>query len=156
LHPIRKLAHLEVAVKQLISRVGVLSAVGALALAGALGQAAVANAATFSGKWSVSAVLDGTTNTASHATNSTGEVSSCVTVTSLEGVGGVWSYELIWFDGGKNKVLWHSGDFEGKATVCSPTKKPGRNDKVYDHIILENAGADPLVKDSGTYSINTH
>jgi hypothetical protein len=143
-------------VKQLMSRVGILSAVGAVALTGALAQTAVANAATFQGRWSVTAVLDGVTNTASHTTNSTGEVSSCVRVTSLEGVGGVWSYQLIWFDGGRNKVLWHSGEFEGKATICSPVRKPGRNDRVYDHIILQNAGADPLVKDSGTYSINTH
>jgi hypothetical protein len=143
-------------VKRAMSRVGILSAVGALALAGSLSQAGVANAATFSGKWSLTAALDATTNTASHATNSTGEVSSCVSVTSLGGVGGVWSFQLIWYDGGKNKVLWHSGDTEGKATVCSPAKKPGKNDKIYDHIILINAGADPEVMDSGTYSINTH
>ncbi len=142
--------------KRAMSRVGILSAVGTLALVGSLSQAGIANAATFSGNWKVTAVLSGTTNTASHTTNSTGEVSSCVTVKSLGGIGGEWSYELIWFDGGKNKVLWHSGDFEGKATVCSPIKKPGKNDKVYDHIILINAGADPEVQDSGTYSINTH
>lgn len=142
--------------KRMMSRAGILSAVGALALAGSLSQAAVANAATYHGKWKLTAVLTATTNTASHTTNSTHEASSCVTVTSLGGVGGEWSYELIWYDGGKNKVLWHSGDFEGKATVCSPIKKPGGNDKVYDHIILFNAGADIEVQASGTYSINTH
>jgi len=143
-------------VKRIMSRVGILSAVGALALAGSLSQAAIANAATYSGRWSLTAVLSATTNTASHTTNSTHEVSTCVTVTSTGGVGGEWSYELIWFDGGKNKVLYHSRDFEGNSTHCSPIKKPGGNDKVYDHIILINAGADIEVQAAGTYSINTH
>jgi hypothetical protein len=134
----------------------VLSAVGALGLVSSAVQATAAEAATYGGRWSITAGLDGVTNTRSYVTAS-GKVSTCVSVTSTEGVGGSWSYQLIWYDGGRNKVIWHSGDYEGHARVCSPVKRPGgRNDKVYDHIILYNAGADPIVKDAGTYSFNTY
>ena len=71
-------------------------------------------------------------------------------------MGGVWSFELIWYDGGKNKVLWHSGDKRGKGTACSPVERPGGNDKVYDHIILINSGPGAEVTDSGKFSINTY
>lgn len=91
-------------------RLALLSGVAALVLAGSALQAGVANAATFSGRWSITAVLDGTHNTASYKTNSTHKISSRVSVTSTAGVGGVWSFELIWYDGGKNKVLWPSGE----------------------------------------------
>jgi hypothetical protein len=137
-------------------RLALLSGLGALMLAGSLLQTGVANAATFSGKWSITAVLSGTHNTASYKTNSTHKVSSCVSVTHTGGVGGEWSFQLIWYDGGKDKVLWHSGDHEGNARVCSAVEKPGGNDKIYDHIILINAGADPEVQASGTYSVNTY
>jgi hypothetical protein len=137
-------------------RLALFSGVGALMIAGSVLSAGVANAATFSGKWSITAFIDGIHNTRTYTTNSTRKVSTCVSVTKLGGVGGVWSYELVWVDGGKNKVLWHSGDFEGKARVCSPVKKPGRNDRVYDHIILINAGSGVAVTDSGTYSFNTY
>ena len=128
----------------------------ALVFAGAMLQTGVANAAIFSGNWSITTALSGTHNTPSYKTNSTHKISSCVSVTSFAGTGGVWSFELIWYDGGKNKVLWHSGDFEGKARVCSPIKKPGGNDTIYDHIILFNAGAGIEVTDSGKYTFNTY
>lgn len=137
-------------------RLALLSGLGALMLAGSVLQAGVANAATYSGKWSLTAALEATHNTASYKTNSTHKVSSCVSVTSTGGVGGEWSFQLIWYDGGKDKILWHSGDHEGNARVCSAVEKPGGNDKVYDHIILINAGADPEVQASGTYSFNTY
>lgn len=137
-------------------RLALLSGFGALVLAGSVLQAGVANAATHSGRWSITAAISGTHNTPSFKTNSTHKVSSCVSVTSLGGVGGVWSFQLIWFDGGKNKVLWHSGDFEGKARVCSPVERPGGNDKIYDHMILFNDGSGIEVQDSGTYSIDTY
>jgi hypothetical protein len=140
----RKLAHLAAA------------AVGSAALAAMLVAPSAANAATYSGSWSLTAYIDAAHNTASYTTNSTHEVSSCVSVTSLAGVGGVWTFELVWYDGGKNVVLWISGDNEGKARVCSPVKKPGGNDKVYDHIILINAGAGIAVTDGGAYSFNTY
>ena len=137
-------------------RLVISSVIGMLALAGSVLQAAVANAATYSGNWSITTFIEGTHNTASYKTNSTHKVSSCVSVTSYQGSGGVWSFELIWYDGGKNKVLWHSGDYQGNARVCSPVKKPGGNNKVYDHIILINSGAGVAVTDSGKYSFNTY
>jgi hypothetical protein len=137
-------------------RLAFLSGFGALMLAGSVLQAGAANAATYSGRWSINAIIDGVHNTASYTTNTTHEVSSCVSVTSLEGVGGVWSFQLVWYDGGKNLVLWHSGDTEGKARICSPVEKPGNNDKVYDHIVLINAGAGLNVVDGGTYSFDTY
>jgi hypothetical protein len=137
-------------------RLALLSGLGVLVLAGSVLQGGVANAATYSGRWSITAVISGAHNTPSYKTNSTHKISSCVAVTSTSGVGGVWSYELIWYDGGKNKVLWHSGDFEGKTRVCSPVKKPGGNDKIYDRIILINDGSGLEVQDSGTYSFNTY
>lgn len=133
----------------------ILSAVAALGL-GTASQAGAAEAATYSGHWSVTAVIDGYTNTRSYVTNSTGKVSSCVTVTATGGVGGIWSFELVWYDSGKNRILWHSGDSEGHGRVCSPVKKPGRHDAVYDHIVLINAGAGLEVQDSGPYSFNTY
>jgi hypothetical protein len=137
-------------------RLALLSGLGALVLAGSVLQAGVANAATHSGTWSITAAIDATHNTPSYTTNSTHKVSTCVSVTGTAGVGGVWSFELIWVDGGNNKVLWHSGDFEGKARVCSPVEKPGGNDNIYDHIILINDGSGLEVQDSGTYSIDTY
>jgi hypothetical protein len=137
-------------------RLALCSGLGAMLLAGSVLQAGVANAATFSGRWSMTAFLYAVHNTASYKTNSTRKVSSCVTVTKLGGVGGVWNFQLTWVDGGKDKVLWHSGDFEGKARVCSPVEKPGRNARVYDHIVLLNDGAGVAVTDSGTYSFNTY
>jgi hypothetical protein len=136
-------------------RIALFSGLGALMLAGSVLTAGVANAATYSGKWSLTAFIEAVHNTASYKTNSTHKVSSCVSVTSTGGVGGVWSFQLTWVDGGKNKVLWHSGDMEGKARVCSPVEKPGANDRIYDHIILINAGAGVAVQDSGTYTFNT-
>ena len=138
------------------ARLAILPVICALVPAGTMLQAGVANAATFSGNWSITAAISGTHNTASYTTNSTHKISSCVSVTSYAGTGGVWSFELVWYDGGKDKVLWHSGDHEGKAKVCSPVEKPGGNDKVYDHIILVDAGAGVEVTDSGTYSFNTY
>jgi hypothetical protein len=137
-------------------RLALLPGLGALMVAGALLQAGVANAATYSGKWSITTPIGSTHNTPSYTTNSTHKVSTCVSVTSYAGAGGVWSYELVWYDGGKNKVLYHSGDYQGKATVCSPVERPGGNDKVYDHIILFNDGAGVEVTDSGNYSFNTY
>jgi hypothetical protein len=137
-------------------RLALLSGLGALVLAGSALQAGVANASTISGSWSLTAVLEATHNTASITTNSTHEVSGCVSVTSTAGVGGVWSFELIWYDGGQNKVLWHSGDHEGNARVCSPIEKPGGNDKVYDHIILINDGNGLEVTDSGAWSLDNY
>jgi hypothetical protein len=137
-------------------RLAILSGIGALAVAGSVVQPSIANAATFSGKWSITAVISGTHNTAKYTTNSTHKVSTCVSVTSTKGTGGVWSYQLIWYDGGKNKVLWHSGDHEGTGRICSPVKKPGGNDKVYDHIIVEDGGNGVEVTDSGTYTFNTY
>ena len=133
----------------------ILSAVAALGL-GTASQAGAAEATTYSGHWSVTAVIANYTNTRSYVTNITHKISSCVSVTATAGVGGVWSFELIWYDNGKNKVLWHSGEFEGHGRVCSPVKKPGRHDAVYDRIILQNAGAGLEVQDSGPYSFNTY
>jgi hypothetical protein len=138
------------------TRLAIVSGIGALAVAGSAFQPAIANAATYSGKWSITAVISGTHNTAKYTTNSTHKVSTCVSVTSTQGIGGIWSYQLIWYDGGKNKVLWHSGDHEGNARVCSPVEKPGGNDKVYDHIILEDAGNGVEVGASGNYTFNTY
>jgi hypothetical protein len=148
--------YLEVAVKRITSRVGILSAVGALALAGSLIQTAVANATVYPGNWALAAEGGASTQTPMHATNSTKEASTCVTVNKLSGIGGEWSFQLIWYDGGKDLVLYQSGDHAGKGTACSPIKKPGANDKVYDNIVLFNGGAGNVVQDSGTYSINNH
>lgn len=137
-------------------KLAVISGLGALAVLVSLNGPTAAEAATYSGNWSVAAVISGYTNTPRYTTNSTHEISSCVSVTSTSGVGGIWSYQLIWYDGGANKVLWHSGDYEGKAKVCSPVEKPGGNDKVYDHIVLEDAGNGVEVKASGSYTMNTY
>lgn len=134
----------------------IVSGIGALAVTGSVFLSSVANAATYSGNWSISAVLSGTHNTPEYTTNSTHKVSTCVSVTKLGGTGGIWSYQLIWYDGGNNKVLWHTGDHEGTGRVCSPVETPGGNDKVYDHIIVEDAGDGVEVTDSGTYSVNTY
>jgi hypothetical protein len=143
-------------VKRITSRVGILSAVGALALAGSLLQTAVANATVYPGTWGLTAEGGASTQTPMHATNSTKEASTCVTVNKLSGIGGEWSFQLIWYDGGKDLVLYQSGDHSGKSTACSPIKKPGANDKVFDNIVLFNGGAGNEVQDSGTYSINNH
>ena len=138
------------------TRLAIVSGIGVLAVAGSVFQPSIANAATYSGKWKISAALGGTYNTPMHATNSTHKVSTCVSVTSTQGIGGSWTFQLTWYDGGKNKVLWHTGDHEGTGRVCSPVEKPGGNDKVYTHIILQNDGSGLEVVDSGTYSINTY
>lgn len=139
------------------ARLSILSGLGVLMLAGTMFQAGIANAATYSGKWSLSAAISAATNSRMYTTNRTHKVSTCVSVTNHQGmVGGSWSFELIWFDGGKNKVLWHSGDYEGNVRKCSPVKRPGGNDKVYDRFILFNDGTGAEVKVSGKYTINTY
>ena len=138
------------------ARLALVPAFGVLMLAGSVFQAGVASAATYSGTWSLFAVAAPVTyDTPMHTTNSTHEVSTCVSVTKYSGGFSDWSVELIWWDGGQNKVLWHSGDYLGIARVCSPIEYPGGNDKVYTHIIIfPQSGIS--VQDSGNWSIDTY
>ena len=53
-----------------------LSGLGTLVLAGSVLQAGVANAATYTGRWSITATRGATHNTVSHTANSTHKVSS--------------------------------------------------------------------------------
>jgi hypothetical protein len=137
-------------------RLALVSGLSALALAGSVVQARVADAATYSGPWSAVVVAEKAVDTPMYKTNSAHKVSTCVKVTNLHSSAAAkWSYELIWYDGGKNKVLYHSPDHLGLGRDCSPVRKLGGNNKVYDKIILFNSSIGELVN-SGTYFFNTY
>ena len=133
-------------------RAGALSIVGALALAGATVGATSAEAATHTGSWHLEAGSYAVMNTSSITTNSSGKVSSCVSITKLGGAGAEMSFELMT----GNHVIWHSGDHEGLGRTCSPIKKPGKNKKVYDHIIVFNQGSGGAVQLWGKYTLNNY
>lgn len=106
-----------------------------------------------SGNWSLTAFISANTSTPMLNTNVNGHVSSCVSVNNFQGVGGVWSFELIYYDGGRNIVYYLSGDHEGNATACSPRYYMGKGNRIYDRIILINAGAGAVVKDGGRWTL---
>ena len=136
------------------ARLALVPAFGVLMLAGSVFQTGVASAATYSGTWSLFAAAPATYDTPMYTTNSTHEVSTCVSVTKYSNLG-TWDVQLTWWDGGQNQVLWRSGDHAGALRVCSPVEYPGGNDKVYTHIILFPSGK-LAPKDSGNWSIDMY
>jgi hypothetical protein len=133
-------------------RAGALTLAGTLALVGATVGATAANASTYRHSWYLEAGSNAIMNTHSVTTNSSGKISSCVSVTKIGATGGVWSFQLTW----RGQVLWHSGDHEGTGRICSPVKKPGRGKNIYDHIIVINTGPNPAVQDWGNYTLDNY
>ncbi len=139
-------------------RAAIASGAGLLAMAGVVLSGTAANATAYNGSWQIiNAALVGTHNTSMYYTNSAGKVSTCVSVTSTHGTsGGEWTFQETWYNSGHPKVLYQSSDHEGTAKVCAPVKSLAPNNRVYDHIVLENPGPNLAVSASGTYTINNY
>lgn len=137
-------------------RLAVVSALGVLMIAGSLLQATAASAATYTGRWNITAGSGARDfHTRTETTNRSHKISACVQVTRSEGGNWDYSYQLVWADGGQNKVIWHSGDHSGTLRSCSPVISLGGNDKVYIHIILFPMGGGES-QAWGNWSIDTH
>jgi hypothetical protein len=75
---------------------------------------------THRGTWEITTPLNFTQSNASSTTHST--VSACWDISSAQGTFG-WHVAVIWFNGGRNTVLWHSREFSDNdgGPHCSPT-----------------------------------
>jgi hypothetical protein len=114
-------------------KAGLLAALVSLAVP----QAALAAGTTHSGRYSVSGGLLNarTVDTPLYQTLSTARM--CVRIEGSPGSYG-WQLRLIWYDKGKNKVLWHRFGHRTRI-VCSPRKRLRCHcsPKVYDAITAE-------------------
>ena len=59
---------------------------------------------------------------------------TCVRTTSLSSA--TWRFKLVWYDGGRNKVLYRSATYTGRTTHCSPTETIGRPPHNRRHVIF--------------------
>jgi hypothetical protein len=80
------------------------------------------------GPWLVSAD-PGTsvTYTSPRYVSTTGKVYACVSTSVLQGANPSWHFALVWYDGGKDKVLWKSIDFTATGRHCSPVRHTTHN-----------------------------
>jgi hypothetical protein len=145
------------------ARLGIFSALGLLAALSVAALPAIASAGTteppavpavvtlHTGAWHVSGGILNvkTVKTISYSTHN--KAKTCIHIASNTTNRVTWKLRLIWYDGGKNKVLWVFTGF-GTGTWCSTWKTmPRPNDKVYDAI---SAGALQSMK--GTYKVWTN
>jgi hypothetical protein len=142
--------------KRMRSRLGIRTAMGIAVVAVALAIPQLASASTVApgpiahnGTFTTGRTLDGgSTNTRTFVTQSL--ASTCVDVTSLTGS---WHYELIWYNGGRNTVLFASRTFTTHGIHCSPTEYiNGNSPKVYDQISVTGVASQA----SGNYQITTN
>jgi hypothetical protein len=108
------------------------------------------------GTWEISNPFTFNQSNAKSITHS--KVSGCVTNTSGLGTFG-WHFQIIWYDGGKNKVLWRSKELSSAgARHCSPTiRLRSHLPKVYSQETLNCNNPIPLpCMVQGTWSLNTN
>jgi len=127
-----------------------LAALPATADAGTARPAVPAVVTLHTGTWFVTGgIFPRTVATISYSTHN--KAKTCIHIASNTTNRVTWKLRMIWYDGGKNKVLWVFTGF-GTGTWCSTWKTmPRRNDKVYDAI---SAGALQSMK--GTYKVWTN
>jgi hypothetical protein len=132
---------------------------GIAIVAGAPGIADAARVAPLTshhGTWSITTPFTFTQSNAKFITHST--VSGCVTPTSGMGTFG-WHIQIIWYDGGKNKVLWRSKEISSNGgRHCSPKLTVHAHlPKVYSQETLNCNNPIPLPCElSGTWSLATN
>jgi hypothetical protein len=144
-------------VKRTTSRLVLMS--GLLTLLFALIQPVAANATAtitpHTGTWSITAVGVHTQSTAKYATHTT--ASTCFKSDLLQSA--KYYVQLIWYNGGRNTVLWTSGTYDTSGVRhCSPTKtiSGAHNPLVFDAIHLVCVSPVPVCQGNGTYTIDTN
>lgn len=134
-----------------------------LAILVATAAPGIANASTIvpltshHGTWEITTPFTFTQSNAASTTHST--VSGCAALTDEMGTYG-WHFQIIWFDGGKNKVLWRSKEIPSglSGRHCSPTLKLKTHlPKVYSQETLNCNNPIPLPCElDGTWSLDTN
>jgi hypothetical protein len=152
-------AHAVASVAKLRARARVLVAFLAILVVIAIPGTANASAAIpnvrHSGTWEINTPFSFTQSNASSTTHST--VSGCIN--ALDGVGTLsWHFRLIWYNGGKNTVLWTSGEFSNLGYFCSPTiTLHTPNPTVYSQETLDCNNPIPLpCQMDGNWSLDTN
>lgn len=157
---LRKVRTRALAVPMKKLRVRTQALVAFLAILGATASPGIANASTSAivshhGTWSITTPFTFTQSNAKFTTHTT--VSGCVNATSLQGTLG-WHFRLIWYDGGKNKVLWTSREFSNVGRHCSVTVRLHTHlPKVYSQETLNCHNPIPLPCEAkGSWSLKTN
>ena len=111
----------------------------------ALAQASQSYAESiYQGPWSISANSFTTvTYFTPKYTSTTGNVYTCVKANSAGGISPNWSFELLWWNGGRKTVVWKSGTYTTPGTHCSPKEHPTStgNPEFLDAIVVDGGGA---------------
>ena len=128
-----------------------------------LAQSVAARAETiYFGPWSIiSTLYSNTWDTPSYVTS--GHTGGCLTVTSdnadtaeFDG----WGFQIIWYDGGKDKVLWSSPEYDPPANLpaqkCAPTLTVGSGEKVYEAITVYGGTVTSSAAAEGEYYVDTY
>jgi hypothetical protein len=122
-------------------------------LASAANSAIPAVSATHNGTWNATALFDESTDTPSYAT--VNKASGCA-----DGVltSAVMSFQLIWYNGGRDTVLWGSPNFDG-SRHCSPTKtikNPPHGPEIFLRITIHCVSPIDVCQGNGDWSITTN
>jgi hypothetical protein len=136
--------------------------VAALAVLAAMATPGVANASAVtpdlrhSGSFSIATPFSFTQSNARYTTTST--VSGCINATDIVGTITGWHFRLIWYNGGRNTVLWTSPEFTGGGYHCSPTKTLSTHaPSVYSQETLDCNNPIPLpCTMDGNWSLDTN
>lgn len=135
--------------------------VASLAILAAIAIPGIANASAtipnirHSGTWEINTPFSFTQSNARSTTHST--VSGCIN--ALDGVGTLsWHFRLIWYNGGRNTVLWTSREFSDLGFHCSPTiTLHTPNPSVYSQETLDCNNPIPLpCQMDGNWSLDTN
>jgi hypothetical protein len=111
--------------------VAFLAILAAIAIPGIAHASADIPNATHHGTWRIHTTLNFTQSNPSYVTHTT--VSGCVDITSDIGTYG-WKMAIIWYNGGRNTVLWRSREFSDNdfGPHCSPKLRVhGHHPKVF-------------------------
>jgi hypothetical protein len=110
---------------------------------------------THGGTWSIATPFSFTQSNARYTTHTT--VSGCVNAQDLVGTLG-WHFRIIWYNGGRNTVLWSSREFSAGGNRCSPTLELDTHlPSVYSQETLDCNNPIPLpCTADGTWSLVTN
>jgi hypothetical protein len=131
------------------------SALVAALMCAMLAVPSLASAATaHNGTWNATAFENQSVNTQHYITKN--QASGCIsgTLTSAE-----VSFKLIWYNGGRNTVLWGSRNYSTGAKHCSPVKTishPPRKPVVFLIITIHCVSPIDICQGSGNWEISTN
>jgi hypothetical protein len=151
-HAVASVTRLRARARVLVASLAILAAIAVPGMANA--SASIPNNIRHSGTFTIHASFTFTQSNASYTTHST--VSGCVNATSGMGIF-KWHFRLIWWNGGRNTVLWTSPEFSDTGFHCSPTKTLNTpNPTVYSQETLECGNPIPLPCElDGNWSLST-